>query len=139
MARSVSGISAIFASRSLSPSAFFLFARSSAFGSLARSLIAARSSAVNPSDFFRLLVPSCAGSAVSYSVRQEEVYSRPRTLASRFLIGPVTRLGGVRESAREARSPASAAALIEAGAVRRHADPRPLPTDGRDRPHRRCE
>jgi Transposase, Mutator family len=52
---------------------------------------------------------------------------------------PRTILGGVRESAREARSPASAAAFIEVGAVRRHADPRPLPTDGRDRPHRRCE
>jgi hypothetical protein len=41
--------------------------------------------------------------------------------------------------AREARSPASAAAFIEVGGVRRHADPQPLPTDGRDRPHRRCE
>jgi Transposase, Mutator family len=52
---------------------------------------------------------------------------------------PRTRLGEVRESAHEARSPASAAAFIEVGAVRRHADPRPLPTDGPDRPHRRCE
>jgi hypothetical protein len=41
--------------------------------------------------------------------------------------------------AREARSPASAATFIEVGGVRRHSDPRPLPTDGRDRPHRRCE
>src|ERR671916_101482 len=62
----------IFASRSLSPSAFFLFARASAFYSLARSLIAARSSSVNPLDFFALIVPSCAGSSVSYSVQQEK-------------------------------------------------------------------
>src|SRR5215212_1666417 len=91
MARSGSGISAIFASRSLSPAARFLFARSSAFSSFARSLIAARSSAVNPSDFFALIVPSCAGSSVSCSVRQEIVYSRLRSLTSRFLFGLLTR------------------------------------------------
>src|SRR6202048_3184395 len=50
MARSGSGISAIFASTSLSPSAVFLFARASAFNSLARSFIAACSSSVNPWD-----------------------------------------------------------------------------------------
>src|SRR5215218_6910280 len=66
MARSGSGISAIFASRSLSPSAFFLFTRASAFSSWARSLIAARSSSVNPLDFFALIVASCAGSPMSY-------------------------------------------------------------------------
>ena len=31
------------------------------------------------------------------------------------------------------------AALIEVGAVRRRADPLPLPRDGRDLPRRRCE
>src|SRR5215213_4799625 len=90
MARSGSGISAIFASTALSPAARFLFARSSAFNSLARSLIAARSSAVNPSDFFAPIVPSFAGCSVSLSVRQKEVYPRPRALTSRFLIGLVT-------------------------------------------------
>ena len=44
--RSGSGISAIFASRSFSPSAFEL----AAFASRARSFIAARSSAVKPPD-----------------------------------------------------------------------------------------
>src|SRR5215203_1254338 len=80
MGRSGPCIPAIFASTALSPSAF-LFARgsrrSSAFSSLARSLIAARSSSVNALDFltvavvlladfcvafFVLIVPSCAGS-----------------------------------------------------------------------------
>src|SRR5687767_259605 len=72
-ARSGSGISAIFASKALSPSAF----SASAFSSWARSFIAARSSSVNPLDFFliavvlladfcvfffALIVPSYAGS-----------------------------------------------------------------------------
>src|SRR5213595_2985372 len=50
MARSGFGISAIFASTSLSPSAFFALGprRASAFSSWARSFIAARSSSVNP-------------------------------------------------------------------------------------------
>src|SRR4029450_7810938 len=53
MARSGSGISAIFASTSLSPSAFFAreLRRASAFSSWARSFIAARSSAVNALGF----------------------------------------------------------------------------------------
>ena len=51
MARSGSGISAIFASTSLSPAALFpCRARASAFSSWARSFIAARSSSVNPCD-----------------------------------------------------------------------------------------
>ncbi len=50
MALSGSDISAIFASTSRSPSSLFLVARASAFSSFARSFIAARSSAVNPSD-----------------------------------------------------------------------------------------
>ena len=45
------------ASRSRSPSALFLFTRSSAFSSLARSFIAARSASVNPLD----VLPFCAG------------------------------------------------------------------------------
>src|SRR5207248_1173603 len=61
MARSGSGIVAIAASTSLSPSALVLFARASAFSSLARSFIAARSSAVNPlvlfADFFVAFFP----------------------------------------------------------------------------------
>src|SRR6476661_2842686 len=51
MERSGSGISAIFASTSLSPSALSLAARASAFISRARSFIAARSSSVNPLAF----------------------------------------------------------------------------------------
>src|SRR5215208_3671690 len=90
MARSGSCISAIFASTSLSPAARFLFARSSAFSSLARSFIAARSSAVNPPDFFAPIVASFAGCSVTYSVRQKEVYPRLRALTSRFLIGLLT-------------------------------------------------
>ena len=74
MARSGAGSSAIFASRSLSPSALFLFARSSAFSSLARSFIAAFSSSVNPLELladvcvplFVLIVPSFAGSPMFY-------------------------------------------------------------------------
>ena len=52
MARSGSGISAIFASRSVSPSAFLARGprRAAAFSSWARSRIAARSSSVNPLD-----------------------------------------------------------------------------------------
>src|SRR5262245_38538031 len=48
MTRSGACILPIASSTSRSPSALLLFARSSAFSSLARSLIAARSSAVNP-------------------------------------------------------------------------------------------
>src|SRR5215218_4692830 len=92
MARSGSGISAIFASTALSPPAFSARGprRASDFSSWARSFIAARSSSVNALDFFALIVPSCAGSPMSYSVQQEEVYSRPLTLTSRVLIGLVT-------------------------------------------------
>jgi hypothetical protein len=60
MTRSGFGISAIFSSRALSPSAL----AASAFSSLARSFIAAFSSALNPLDFcvvfLVLIVPSCA-------------------------------------------------------------------------------
>jgi hypothetical protein len=54
MARSWSGISAIFASTSLSPSALVAREprRAAGFTSWARSLIAARSSSVNPLDAF---------------------------------------------------------------------------------------
>src|SRR2546422_10604442 len=51
MARSGSFIAAIAASTALSPSAFSLFARASAFSSWARAFIAARSSSVNPLAF----------------------------------------------------------------------------------------
>ena len=51
MSRSDFGISAIFASRSGSPAALSLLARSSAFSSLARSRIAPFSSAVKPLAF----------------------------------------------------------------------------------------
>jgi hypothetical protein len=105
-----------------SPAALFLFARSSAFSSLARSLIAARSSSVNPSDFFAPIVPSRAVSSGSCPVRQEEVYLRSRALTSRFLIGPVARF-----ATRDGIHPAvaRAARLSEAaaeGARRRAAD-----------------
>lgn len=39
----------------------------------------------------------------------------------------------------EARSWASAVVVIQLGGTRRHVGPRPLPPDGRDRHHRRCE
>jgi hypothetical protein len=42
-------------------------------------------------------------------------------------------------SAGEARSWASAVVVIQLGGTRRHVGPRPLPPDGRDRHHRRCE
>src|SRR5205814_4047018 len=60
MARSGSGISAILASTSLSPSAWSARWpwRASAFSSWARSFIAARSSSVNPLD---VLWPACGG------------------------------------------------------------------------------
>ena len=62
MARSGSGISAIFASSALSPSAL----RASAFSSWARSLIAARSSAVNPLDLVPLAPVPVAGFCVTF-------------------------------------------------------------------------
>src|SRR3712207_1752252 len=111
MARSDACISAIFARTSRSPSAFC----ASAFCSLARSFIAARSSSVNPLDFFALIVPSCADSSMSYSVRQERVYLRPRALTSRFLIGLVTCLATHDGNPSVARRPAP----IDAG---RHTD-----------------
>jgi hypothetical protein len=57
--RSGSGISAILASTSLSPSAFLVPGRrASAFSSRARSFIAARSSSVNPPDSPPVLLPA---------------------------------------------------------------------------------
>src|SRR5215207_2144363 len=53
-ARSGSAISAILASTSRSPAALSFWARASAFSSLARSFIAARSSAVKPADVLSL-------------------------------------------------------------------------------------
>src|SRR6266516_6388788 len=87
MARSGPCISAIFASTSLSPSALSARGprRPATFSSWARSFIAARSSSVNPLDFlpiavvlladfcvafFALIVPSFAGSRMSYSAQQ---------------------------------------------------------------------
>src|SRR5829696_5742770 len=90
MVRSGPSISAIFASTSLSPPAF----SASAFSSLARSLIAARPSSVNPLDFlpvavvlladfcvafFVLIVPSCAGSPMSYP--DSPVLKQPEDIA----------------------------------------------------------
>src|SRR5205807_7411428 len=69
MARSGSGISAILASTSLSPSALFLLTRSSAFSSLARSFIAARSSSVNPLDFLLITAVLLADSCVPFFSR----------------------------------------------------------------------
>ena len=63
MARSGSGISAIFASTALSPSA--LPARS-AFSSWRRSFIAARSSSVNPLDFLPIAVVLLADFCVPF-------------------------------------------------------------------------
>src|SRR5213592_929373 len=60
MARSGSLMASIAASRSRSPSALFLLARSSAFNSRARAFIAARSSSVNPLDAPVLLADPCA-------------------------------------------------------------------------------
>src|SRR4030042_1324493 len=66
MARSGSGISAIFASTALSPSALSLFARAAAFSSWARSFIAARSSSVNPLDFLLIAVVLLGDFCVSF-------------------------------------------------------------------------
>jgi hypothetical protein len=66
MARSGSGISAIFASTSPSPSALFLFARASAFSSWARAFIAPRSSSVNLADVLSLAVVLLADFCVSF-------------------------------------------------------------------------
>ena len=57
MVRSGSGILAIASSTSRSPSTPLFFARASAFSSLARSRIAARSSAENPPDFVAAVAP----------------------------------------------------------------------------------
>src|SRR3712207_3387233 len=124
MARSGPCISAIFASTALSPSALFFSPRASAFCSLARSLIAARSSSVNPLDFFALIVPSFAGSPMSYSVRQEKVYSRLRTLPSRSLTGLLTRLAthdGIPAIARTAQLAEAAAERAQGRAADREA------------------
>src|SRR3989475_7097810 len=68
MARSGSGISAIFASTSLSPSAFFARGprRASVFSSWARSFIAARSSSVNPLTPLPVTVALLADFCVSF-------------------------------------------------------------------------
>src|SRR5438132_6314071 len=89
IARSGSGISAILASTSLSPSA--LPRRAAAFISSARSFIAARSSGVNPSDVLLVVVvlladfcgPFFAGflsAIVSFSFPAGPVLSRQRSL-----------------------------------------------------------
>ena len=65
MARSVSLIAAIAASRSRSPSALFLLARSSAFSSRARAFIAARSSSVNPLEALAVAVIRLADLSVA--------------------------------------------------------------------------
>src|SRR3989442_5835645 len=66
LARSGSGIAAIFASTSLSPSALSLFARAAALSSWLRSFIAARSSSVNPLDFLLSAVVLLADFCVSF-------------------------------------------------------------------------
>src|SRR5438034_8561875 len=70
MRRSGFGISAIFASTSLSPSALPRRPprRASAFSSWARSFIAARSSAVNPLDFLLVAAPFVDFCARPFSV-----------------------------------------------------------------------
>src|SRR4030066_305251 len=70
MARSGSGISAIFASTSLSPSALSARGprRASAFSSWTRSFIAARSSSVNPLDFLLIAVVLLADFCVAFLV-----------------------------------------------------------------------
>src|SRR5262249_28634458 len=86
MARSFPFIAAIAASTSRSPSALFLFARSSAFSSWARALIAARSSAVNPLDFL---------SAVFFSaiVQLLDADQIARGIAERAVADPVRLVG----------------------------------------------
>src|SRR5687768_11503618 len=81
MARSDPFISAIFASTSLSPSALLF----SAFSSLARSLIAARSSAVNPWDFlpvpfagFCVVFLGLMETSIDYSARARFGHGRGR-------------------------------------------------------------
>ena len=68
MARSGSGISAIFASTALSPSALPARGprRAAAFSSWARSFIAARSSSVNPSNVLSIAVVLLADFCVSF-------------------------------------------------------------------------
>ena len=68
MARSASGISAIFASTSRSPSALAARGprRAAAFSSWARSFIAARSSSVNVSDVVSIAVVLRADFCVSF-------------------------------------------------------------------------
>src|SRR6266540_2916177 len=68
MARSGSGIAAIFASTASSPSALSARGprRASAFSSWARSFIAARSSAVNPLDFLLIAVVLLADCCVAF-------------------------------------------------------------------------
>src|SRR5687768_10610752 len=68
MARSDPFIAAILASRALSPSALFLFARSSAFSSRARSLIAARSASENLLDDLPIAVVLLADFFVAFLV-----------------------------------------------------------------------
>jgi hypothetical protein len=65
MARSGSGISAILASTARSPAALSFPARASALSSLARSFIAARSSAENPADVLPVAVVRLADFCMS--------------------------------------------------------------------------
>src|SRR5437773_2594569 len=66
MSRSGSFILAIASSTACSPTALSLPARASAFSSWARSFIAARSSALNPSDVLRVAVVRFAGFWVAF-------------------------------------------------------------------------
>src|SRR5215204_5921123 len=76
-ARSGSGISAIFASTSFSQSAL----SASAFSSLARSFIAARSSAVNPLDALLIVLAGLAGFLSTMAKPPSSVLKQPENVA----------------------------------------------------------
>src|SRR5215470_16806448 len=86
MARSFPFIAEIASRTSRSPSALFLLARASAFSSWARAFIAARSSAVNPLDFFSAVLLS----AISHLLDADQV---ARRIAERAVADPVRLVG----------------------------------------------
>src|SRR5262249_33142632 len=108
MTRSGSFIASIAASRSRSPSALFLLARSSAFSSRARALTAARSSAVNPFDFMPVAVVLWADFCVLFFAGFLSAITKYLRVSNGFLLRDLS-----------VRSPDGSAQLLDADQVAR--------------------
>src|SRR5215216_6288041 len=128
MVRSGSGISAIFASTSLSPA--------SAFSSWARSFIAARSSSVNFCVSFFALISFPPVQALPYPTPSSKSAGGSGAGASRFLIGLVTCDGGHQAAATDVARGLLHGATSHLSASRRETSPlaSPLASTSKERP-----